>query len=154
HGKKINSAGFADLYKAQGNVVSGVQAEIRGGDDLTTKTKYTYKEFLGPASKRRMAMQSESGINIGPTIRKRDRSWDFAHNFPENFQVGEIKPLFVTEFASSLAYHGSAGLQVNKYLEGFSEFVRQVHDDIGSPVPESITGRPLDLELEGKIPDS
>src|SRR5262249_33555530 len=97
-------------------------------------------------------IMSGSPVHIGPRIRK-DKSWDFTHNFPQTFEVGEIKPLFPTEFTVSMAYHGTAPLQVDHYLRGYEEFIKQVRKDIGPPVPTDPKGSPINIP-EDKIPDS
>lgn len=150
HGKKINSAGFADLYKSEGNQIAGVQAEIRGSAGDALAIQYSYKNFL-KSGKRRANIRCRSGFNIGPTIK--DGQWDFTHNFPSTFEVGEMKPLFPTEFTESLLYHGTGPLQLDSYLGGFEDFVAQAHKDIGLKIPASISGKAIDIP-ETNIPDS
>ncbi|WP_158860095.1 eCIS core domain-containing protein [Lunatibacter salilacus] len=150
--KAINTVGFADLYKAENQTVSGISGqEPQESKDLPEGSKFF--KFVNMASNFKNRAKSKSGINFGPTIHKRTRK--FAGNFPGNFHIGEIKPLFPTEFRQSLAYHGLGRLQVGNYIEGFQEFAKRVHTDNPQEpqLPATITGRPINIP-DTNIPDA
>ncbi len=147
---KHNAVGFADLYKAEKQTVSGVMAyEPDKSKPLEEDDKhYKYKNMSRGKTKfsKWEAMRSKSPINYGPTIE--DKKWKFVHNFPPNFQIGELKPLFKTDFhPSSYATLVGAGYdQMDKYIKGFENFVKTVKANKGKEypqLPKSITGRPL-----------
>ena len=145
HGAKINSAGFADFYKSDGSTVSGVQAEIKGEND-----HYTYKGFM-KTGKRLKEMQSKSPIKRGPNIHdksKKDKTkvWDWNPGFPKTFEVGELKPLFLTDFPGSIGVMGLGIDQKGSYKSGFEQFVDQVNKDAKPPTPVSTSGSYMNLE--------
>lgn len=158
HGAKINNAGFADLYKADGHVVSAVQAEIRGAGGDKDDVDYTYKGFMQTGKRALEMKQNAGGIKRGPKYTAKTDTWDWNPNFPPNFWIGEIKPLFLFDFPGSAGTLSGAFNQQSHYIEGFQEFVKQVHKDTnrpgktGSKAPASITGHTLDLDP--LIPDA
>ncbi len=140
YAKGLNLAGFADLYSADNNAVSGMQAHQKDG-------QYEYLRFMD-SGKRKKAMQGP--VARGP-VKKANGDWDFTINFPETFQIGEIKPLYWTEFGlGAVTLAGNAILQQNHYIEGFQEFVAHVHSVFGPPSRPSTTGTVMDLSK--KIP--
>ena len=155
-GKAINIVGFADLYKADNHVVSGMQAEIKGETRHLEEefVEYNYKNMPTPATSR--AKGSKWGKLRGPYKhgpRKKKGKWDFTLNFPNTFEIGELKPLFLEDFPGTFAYHGSGFLQTGTYKNGFEEFVARAHKDLGTPVRASISGSYLDVP-DKKIPSS
>ncbi|MGN7721095.1 eCIS core domain-containing protein [Chitinophaga sp. 22620] len=143
YAKGLNLAGFADLYKADNNAVSGMQAHEAG-----EKGKYEYLRFM-ESGKRKEAMKGP--FKRGPKKNSKDQ-WDFTVNFPETFQIGEIKPLYWTEFGVGAAtLVGNGILQQNNYILGFKEFVEHVFSVFGSPARSTTTGTPMDLSK--LIPD-
>lgn len=150
-GQKINNAGYADLYKADGHVVSAVQAEIRGAGGDVKDVQYSYKRFM-QGGKRAAEMKQNAGkVARGPKLDKSNK-WDWTPNFPANFWVGELKPLFFSDFPQSKGLVGGGINQKSYYKDGFPKFVEQVHKDIGPPAPATISGHYLDLDP--LIPDS
>ncbi|WP_343305658.1 DUF4157 domain-containing protein [Chitinophaga niabensis] len=150
-GMKINNAGYADFYKADGHVVSAVQAEIRGAGGDVKDVQYSYKRFMQSGKKAAEMKQNAGKIARGPKLDKNNK-WDWSPNFPANFWVGELKPLFFADFPLSKELVGTGVNQKSYYKEGFPKFVEQVHKDIGSPAPPTISGHYLDLEP--LIPDA
>lgn len=144
-GPKINSAGFADFYKSPDSIVSGVQADIKGAND-----HYTYKGFMKSGA-RLKEMQSKSPIKRGPNIHdksKKDKTkvWDWNPGFPKTFEVGELKPLFLTDFPGSVGVMGLGFDQKGSYKTGFEQFVDQVNKDAKPPTPVSTSGSYMKLE--------
>lgn len=157
-GAKINNAGYADLYKADGHVVSAVQAEIRGAGGDKDDVDYTYKGFMQSGERLKNMQQNAGLIKRGPKYTQSTDTWNWKVNFPANFWIGEIKPLFKTDFLGSAETLGGAFNQQSHYIEGFQEFVKQVHKDTnrpgktGSKAPAKISGHALDLDP--LIPDA
>ena len=153
--KKINVVGFADLYKAEEQTVSGISAQEPAESKLLEEAHKVYK-YVNIRKDWKKKAQSKSTIKFGPKIKSHKKDeWDFSPNFPLNFHVGEIKPLFSIEFPQSLAYHGTGIIQTGNYIEGFEEFVKQVYRDNKKhkgKLPGSIHGRPL-YPRESYIPD-
>ncbi|WP_341834759.1 DUF4157 domain-containing protein [Chitinophaga pollutisoli] len=162
---EINSAGYADLYKADKHIVSAVQAEVKkGGDDGSGNVKYSYKGFMQSGDRFGQMKQRANAIKRGPKYDTSTDTWDWSVNFPPNFWIGEIKPLFYFDFPGSKDMISSAYNQQSNYIQGFQGFVQQVHKDTnaapapGAPkkpkskAPASIKGTPLDLEP--LIPDA
>ncbi|MGE7778159.1 DUF4157 domain-containing protein [Chitinophaga sp. NPDC101104] len=158
HGAKINNAGFADLYKADGHVVSAVQAEIRGAGGDKDDVDYTYKGFMQSGVRANAMKQNANAIKRGPKYTAKTDTWDWSPNFPDNFWIGEIKPLFLFDFPGSAGTLSGAYNQQSHYIEGFQEFVKQVYKDTnrpgktGSKAPAKISGHVLDLDP--LIPDA
>ncbi len=154
-GKKINSVGFADLYKAEGQVVSGISAQEPAESKLLKEENAFYKYVN--MRKDWLAKAKPKPKTIGPKIKSHKKDiWNFSPNFPSNFEIGEIKPLIPSDFAKSLAYHATGIIQVGNYREGFMDFVKRVYQDKPKhqkQLPAQITGRPINLD-EKKIPDA
>ena len=117
HEKEINVVGFADLYKARRADRFRDLGRNRQNPKELPGALPSYK-YVNMRTDYKQKATSESQINFGPKIQdhKKD-TWDFSPNFPVNFQIGEIKPLFPTEFPESLAYHGT-GFQQAGNLPG------------------------------------
>ncbi len=153
----INDVGFADFYKAEKQTVSGISAqEPAKSKELTDEGKAFYK-YVNLRSNWKAKAQSESDIQFGPKIVSHKPSvWNFSPNFPNNFQVGELKPLFPFEFPSSLGSLGGGLSQVGNYRDGFQKFVSRVYKDNPqqqAQLPSSITGRLLNID-PSNIPDA
>lgn len=151
--KEINVVGFADFYKSEDSIVAGVRGKRPDNQTGLPNPQYRYENMPTKATSttsRFAKIDSKSPFKYGPRIKK--KKWDFTPNFPSNFAVGELKPLFPTEFPSSLLYHGSGFLQTGNYKDGFEEFVSHLHGEKGAPVPASISGSYLDIP-DTKIPD-
>jgi hypothetical protein len=149
HYKAINTVGFADFYKAEGQTVSGISAWEQAASAARQTSLSTYK-YVAMRSDWLAKAQSQSDIQTGPNLYPRRRNpWDFTRNFPRNFQIGELKPLFPGDFPASyvsLGTGGSATIQTGNYREGFKEFVERVYKDNPAQqanLPPTITGRPL-----------
>ncbi|WP_423737466.1 eCIS core domain-containing protein [Chitinophaga caseinilytica] len=151
-GVGLNRAGYADLYKSDGHVVSGVRAKIHGEDDVPLKVKYSYEGFQKGGVKYLEMKQRSNQIKIGPRYDTKTDTWDWKPNFPAKFQIGEIKPLFLFDFPGSKDTIGGGFDQQSHYINGFTAFVAQVHKDVGSPAPASISGSPMNLDP--LIPDA
>ncbi len=138
-GKGINLAGFADLYKADDSIVSGMQAHYS-----KAKKNYDYIRFMD-SGKRLAEMRRDGGpVKRGP-VKKPDNTWDFTINFPPNFEIGEIKPLFITEFGlKSAGLVGKGIVQQSNYILGFKEFVEHVHSVFPDSIPTT-KGKTMDL---------
>ncbi|NIW74804.1 MAG: DUF4157 domain-containing protein, partial [Gemmatimonadetes bacterium] len=158
--KKINVVGFADFYKAERQTVSGISAqEPQASKELTDPARAFYK-YVNMRRDWTAKAKSRAGVRSGPRIVSHARDvWDFTPNFPANFQIGELKPLFPTDFASSFIYHGTAAtalIQTGNYRQGFEEFVRRVYRDNPKhqgKLPATITGRPLNIR-DADIPNA
>lgn len=162
---QVNSAGYADLYKADNHIVSGVQAEVKkGDDDGSGNVKYSYKGFLQSGGRFLEMQQRANAIKRGPKYDTATDTWDWSVNFPKNFSIGEIKPLFLFDFPGSKDVLSSAYNQQSNYIQGFKGFADQVYKDTNAPAapgapakpkskaPASINGTPMDLEP--LIPDA
>ena len=152
--KAINLVGFADFYKAEGQAISGISAQEpkASKEGQASQAKYKYVKMRQDWIDR---ADSESRVVPGPVINR--GRWNFRTNFPKNFQVAELKPLFPAEFPGSFIGIGTAGsatIQTGNYREGFKEFVERVYKDNPNQqahLPSSITGRPLVIN-EANIP--
>jgi len=150
NGAKINSVGYTDLFRSPGGVLPGVQAEIQGANGDVDDVKYSYKSFQGPKAKRTAKIGGK--YKLGPTVGA-GRRLNFSTNFPTSFEVGEIKPLFMSDFTASFLYHGTAPLQLEYYQRGYENFIKQVHKDFGPPCTPSATGSVIKIP-ESNIPDA
>ena len=155
-GKKHNSVGFADLYKADGQVMSGISAqEPRASKDAPEQPSF-YK-YVNMRSNYKDRADSRSIVEFGPKIinHKKNR-WDFNPTFPSNFHIGEIKPLFASDFKLSAASLGAGISQEGNYREGFEAFAARAYQDNPAHqahLPATISGQPLKLG-PSKIPDA
>lgn len=157
HEKKINVVGFADLYKATGQVVSGIAAQEPAESKHLLEKHQFYKYVNMRRDWLNRATPTPKNATKGPKINTRKKSWDFNPNFPSNFEIGEIKPLIPTQFQASLAYQGLGIAQAGNYREGFREFVERVYKDnpqYKTELPPTITGRPLQINEKKAIPDA
>lgn len=156
-GKKINSVGFADLYKAEGQVVSGISAQEPAESKLLKEENAFYKYVNMRKDWLAKAKPKPKPKTIGPKIKSHKKDiWTFSPNFPSNFEIGEIKPLIPSDFPKSIAYHAAGIIQVGNYREGFMDFVKRVYQDKPKhqkQLPAQITGRPINLD-EKNIPDA
>ncbi len=89
--------------------------------------------------------QAANKIQFGPKYETKTNTWDWKPSFPANFQIGEIKPLFLYDFPGSKDKISGGFTQQSHYIKGFEAFVAQVHKDVGAPAPASISGSPMDL---------
>ncbi|MBW2655562.1 MAG: DUF4157 domain-containing protein, partial [Deltaproteobacteria bacterium] len=150
--KQLNLVGFADLYKSDQQIVSGIFATESSEEKhiLSQKVRsLTYKNMPSPKSSKEKfskwrKIKSKSRVKYGPKIK--NKKWIFTPNFPSNFEVGELKPLIPSDFPISWASLVGTGFQqTGNYRQGFEDFVKRVHKDIGPPIPSSIKGDNLDL---------
>ena len=164
----LNLVGFADLYKSDGNIVSGVHGFYSKSDEGVEPDRITpddiaagkkprqlnHKNMPTPASSKipgsKWAKLSSGGaIKHGPRLKDKSkttgtRDWDVTPDFPANFQVGEIKPLSFYKVTAG-------GFQLNNYITGFTKFVEETHKSSGGATRASISGSPLDLALPDEI---
>ena len=152
--RKPNSVGFADFYKAEKQTISGLMAQEPSASSSGT-TKDRFYKYINMRRDWMLRAESESDIYPGPKIISHSkRLWDFTPNFPANFEIGELKPLFPREFPSSFIYHGTAGTahdQIGNYTVGFEQFVRDVYKDNPEQqkkLTPQTKGRPLDLDAK------
>lgn len=144
--RKHNSVGFADFYKSQGGVVSGISAQ-EPEESKNQPGKAPFYEYVRLKENWRQRATSGNKIQFGPD--KTGKKWDFTHTLPSRFEIAELKPLFPLEFPASLAYFGRGWDQAGNYRIGFAEFIRKAHQDLpqhASKLPLSATGVPLNLD--------
>lgn len=151
---QINSVGFADFYKAEPKVISGISGwEPAASKDFQESERFF--KYVNMRSDWRDRADSEGPVDHGPR-RTRSGGWNFKPNFPTKFWIGELKPLFPFEFPTSLAYHGMGTHQAGNYRQGFEHFVKRVYQDNPDQqarLPASITGAPLVIP-DANIPDA
>ncbi len=137
----LSKRGFADLYRSTGNLVSGIRA---------MPTDETNKEAIGDPPHRYVNI-GEGKIGgahpvYSPKIQSR-RPYVLASNprFPDQFEIGEIKPHYSGFFHPSLA---TGRLQPDAYIQGFQAFANQV---VRKDFPHrSIGGGPSGSEMAVK----
>jgi len=171
----LNLTGFADLYQSDGNIVAGVQGFYPGGD---TEGPLNYKNMPKGVEIRERALKgrakalekmkdklprlklgskwqgikSNKPIKYGPSLTGRGdkRTWDVSTDFPAHFWIGELKPLFKSDFLTAETAGGGLD-QINHYIGGFKNFVEQVYEDSGHKTRATTTGEPLDVKLPPEI---
>ncbi len=169
--RALNLVGFADLYKSDGNIVSGVHGfyskddegaeparkeedynkQIASGVKLKTlnyKNMPTPKTSKVPGSKW-SSLSPDKRYKHGPKLKDKvkgatTREWDTTADFPASFQVGEIKPLS--------AFKVKAGsFQLGNYIKGFTKFVAETYINSGKKTRATTSGAELDLTLPKEI---
>jgi len=129
----FTDVGFADLYKSEGNKVSGIKGQEE--DEETGQRRYNN---IGRRTRRRVG----GPVSWNPTFVGGAVTGDF----PEWFKVADLKPYSLSRLGGGIA-------QVRHYIEGIPRFADKLQQDLGqtSQIPRGSVLQDSEITLPPAI---
>lgn len=144
----INEVGFADLYESTDNTIAGIRGYYPESD---SKNPLAYENMPTKISRDPLKKWGSlrGPFKYGPRLGKLDkkagtRSLDTNPDFPAEFWVGDLKPLWEPKLREGKD-------QLEHYITGFEKFVEKAHKD-GMTKKSSVKGGYLGAAAKGSFP--
>jgi hypothetical protein len=146
---RLDVRGYADLYRSDGNLVSGIRSVRVNKGDRDAIGDHPPHKYLNVGKAKVRKILGRPIPQYGPRVVKRGRPyvWNDNPSFPKTFEIGELKPLYLEQFPQTL---GTARLQVDAYIRGFEAFAGRAAEDSGHAIKVIPSGSPMPIKWQSK----